>query len=73
MTKHTNIPRTIRVSDELWEKISIAARLDGRSISSWLRSRAEMALAKEIRRVVTSSIPVTTLAPIKPSAGGGGR
>lgn len=38
--------------EETWEKIKIAAKLDGRSVSSWIRSRAEAALAREIRRVV---------------------
>jgi hypothetical protein len=45
--------RTVWISDELWEKMQVAAKLDGRTVSSWLRSRAELALAKEIRRVVT--------------------
>lgn len=45
--------RTVWISDELWEKMQVAAKLDGRTVSSWLRSRAELALSKEIRRVVT--------------------
>lgn len=57
--------RSMWVSDELWQKITIAARLDGRSASSWLRARAEMALAKEIRRVIVAPPTVDEIAEHK--------
>lgn len=44
--------RCFLIADELWEKMTIAARLDGRTVSSWMRSRVEMALVREIKRVI---------------------
>lgn len=52
MPKNENRRRTVWFPDTLWGKISAAAAQDNRTVSNWLRDRADAALSREARRVV---------------------
>lgn len=48
-----NKRRTVWFPDSVWARIAKLAKRDGRTISGWLRSRAEIAVARETAPHVT--------------------